>query len=404
MTTATATDVSRILSSLGIASDNPGAFDGGWIDTRGEVLESINPATGEVLARVRAAGPEDYERVSGAAVRAFVEWRTWPAPRRGEVVRKLGQALREHKEDLGRLVTLEMGKILSEGLGEVQEMIDMVDLAVGMSRQLYGKTMHSERPQHRMYEQWHPLGPVGIITAFNFPVAVWAWNSTVAAVCGDSMVWKPSEVTPLTAIAVTKIAQRVLEEEGAPPIWNLLIAGRGEVAQRLVADRRFPLISATGSIRMGREVGTVVAQRLGRSLLELGGNNGIVVMDDAEADLVLRAVLFAAVGSLDLTASGIGYFSLVLFVIAYLLVMGEELLHLRKSKPVLVAAGIIWMLLGWIYTQEGMPHEAEHAFRHTLLEFAELMLFLLVAMTYINALDERNVFDALRAWMILCCR
>ncbi|MDX1630757.1 MAG: aldehyde dehydrogenase family protein, partial [Thermoanaerobaculia bacterium] len=189
------------------------------------------------------------------------------------------------------------GKILSEGLGEVQEMIDMADLAVGMSRQLYGKTMQSERPRHRMYEQWHPLGPVGIITAFNFPVAVWAWNSTVAAVCGDSMVWKPSHETPLCAIAVTRIAQRVLAAHDAPPVFNLIVGSRREVGEPMVADRRFPLISATGSTRMGRSVGEVVASRLGRSLLELGGNNGILVMDDADPDLVLRACLFAAVGT-----------------------------------------------------------------------------------------------------------
>jgi aldehyde dehydrogenase (NAD+) len=213
------------------------------------------------------------------------------------VVRQLGEELRRHKDELGRLVTLEVGKIRSEGLGEVQEMIDMADLAVGMSRQLYGKTMHSERPQHRMYEQWHPLGPVGIITAFNFPVAVWAWNATVAAVAGDSMIWKPSEEAPLTAVAVTRIASRVLEANGAPPIFNLLVAGRGGAAERLVADPRLPMISATGAIRMGREVGTAVARRLGRTLLELGGNNGIVVMDDADLDLALRGVVFGAAGT-----------------------------------------------------------------------------------------------------------
>jgi aldehyde dehydrogenase (NAD+) len=296
-TTTTRPSTRELLARLGLAEDNPGAADGRFFDTRGEVLESVNPATGEVLARVRAAGPEDYERVAEATVRAFEAWRTWPAPRRGLVVRALGEELRRHKEDLGLLVTLEVGKIRPEGLGEVQEMIDMADLAVGLSRQLYGKAMHSERPAHRMYEQWHPLGPVGIITAFNFPVAVWAWNAMVAAVCGDSMVWKPSEVTPLTALAVTRIAQRVLSAHGAPPIFNLLVAGRGEVARRLVEDPRFPLISATGSVAMGRAVGAAVARRLGRSLLELGGNNGILVMDDADLDLALRAVLFAAVGT-----------------------------------------------------------------------------------------------------------
>ena len=199
-----------------------------------------------------------------------------PAPRRGEVVRQLGDELRKNKEALGRLVTLEMGKIVSEGLGEVQEMIDMVDLAVGMSRQLYGLSMHSERPQHRMYEQWHPLGPVGIITAFNFPVAVWAWNSTVAAICGNSMIWKPSSKVPLCSIAITHIAQRVLEANDAPPIFCLAVGDRNQVGNPMVEDPRVPLISATGSVGMGRKIGQTVAGRLGRSLLELGGNNGII--------------------------------------------------------------------------------------------------------------------------------
>ncbi|HEY0782410.1 MAG TPA: aldehyde dehydrogenase family protein, partial [Thermoanaerobaculia bacterium] len=202
--------VSHLLTTLGLAADNPGAFDGGWIDTTGERIESINPATGQPLAAVRMATGDEYERVMAATVEAFHAWQTWPAPRRGEVVRQLGEELRRHKDDLGRLVTLEVGKVLSEGLGEVQEMIDMADLAVGLSRQLYGNTMHSERPKHRMYEQWHPLGPVGVITAFNFPVAVWAWNAMVAAVCGDATLWKPSELAPLTALAVTRIASRVL--------------------------------------------------------------------------------------------------------------------------------------------------------------------------------------------------
>src|SRR5947199_5856352 len=295
--TQTENSVARLLKSLGIEAENPGAFDAAWMPTDGERIESLNPATGEVLAAVTMATLEEYERVAAVTVEAFREWRTWPAPRRGEVVRQLGDELRRHKDELGRLVTLEVGKILSEGLGEVQEMIDMADLAVGMSRQLYGLAMHSERPQHRMYEQWHPLGPVGIITAFNFPVAVWAWNAMVAAICGDSMIWKPSHQAPLTAIAVTRIAQRVLAANAAPPIFNLVMGGRSGVGERLVADPRVPLISATGSGRMGREVGKVVADRFGRSLLERGGNNGILVMDDADLDLALRAVLFAAVGT-----------------------------------------------------------------------------------------------------------
>jgi aldehyde dehydrogenase (NAD+) len=297
MTVDTLSEARGVLAALGIESESSGAFAGSWLAARGERIESVNPATGEPLAAVTMASEEDYEEIARVTRNAFLEWRTWTAPARGEVVRQLGEELRAHKEELGRLVTLEVGKILSEGLGEVQEMIDMADLAVGMSRQLYGKTMHSERPRHRMYEQWHPLGPVGIITAFNFPVAVWAWNATVAAVCGDSMVWKPSEEAPLTAVAVTRIAQRVLDANGAPPIFNLMVAGRSGAAERLVADRRFPLISATGSIPMGRAVGQRVAARLGRSLLELGGNNGIVVMDDADLDLAVRAILFAAAGT-----------------------------------------------------------------------------------------------------------
>jgi aldehyde dehydrogenase (NAD+) len=296
--TVHATDrISEILDSLGIEPQNRGAWAGEWIDTTGPIVESINPTTGEPLAAVRTTSAEEYERVAATADEAFKVWRTWPAPKRGEIVRQLGDELRRHKDALGALVTLEMGKILSEGLGEVQEMIDMADLAVGMSRQLYGLSMHSERPEHRMYEQWHPLGTVGIITAFNFPVAVWAWNATVAAVCGDSMIWKPSNKTPLTALAVTRIAERVLEANDAPPIFNLAIGDRHQVGTPLTADPRVPLISATGSVGMGRAIGRVVADRLGRSLLELGGNNGILITDDADQDLALRAVLFAAVGT-----------------------------------------------------------------------------------------------------------
>lgn len=285
------------LSSLGIDAENSGAFAGEWLSTSGSVIESIDPTTGENLASVQLATKDEYEQVAAETAEAFGAWREWTAPARGEVVRQLGNALREHKDALGRLVTLEVGKVTSEGLGEVQEMIDMADLAVGMSRQLYGKTMHSERPKHRMYEQWHPLGPAGIITAFNFPVAVWAWNAFVAGVGGNSMVWKPSPKSPLTAIAVTKIAQKVLADCGAPNIFNLVIGSDAEVGETLIRDHRFPLISATGSVRMGRHVGTVVAERLGRSLLELGGNNGVIVLDDADEDLALRAIAFAAAGT-----------------------------------------------------------------------------------------------------------
>ena len=297
MTVDATPSLDSTLSTLGLEPVSSGAWAGEWLDTSGPEETSINPATGEPLAAVRTAGREDYERVARVATEAFAEWRTWPAPKRGEVVRLLAEELRVHKDALGRLVTMEMGKIHSEGLGEVQEMIDMADLAVGLSRQLYGLSMHSERPQHRMYEQWHPLGPVGIITAFNFPVAVWSWNAMVAAVCGDSMIWKPSLQTPLTAVAITQIAARVLADTGAPPIFCLAVGDRHQVGSPMTEDPRIPLISATGSTAMGRAVGRTVADRLGRSLLELGGNNGIVVMDDADLDLTLRAVLFGAVGT-----------------------------------------------------------------------------------------------------------
>jgi aldehyde dehydrogenase (NAD+) len=290
-------EISALLEELGIKDTNSGAYAGEWLDTSGAAQASLNPTTGESIAQVQLASSDDYEEVIVSSQRAFEEWRTWPAPRRGEVVRQFGLALREKKDALGRLVSLEVGKILSEGLGEVQEMIDMADLAVGMSRQLCGLSMHSERAQHRMYEQWHPLGPVGIISAFNFPVAVWAWNAFVAAVCGDSMIWKPSHQASLCGVAVTRIAQKVLADNNAPQIFNLVIGGRAEVGEKLLADPRVPMISATGSVAMGRRVGEVVAKRLGSSILELGGNNGIIVMDDADLDLTLRAVLFGAVGT-----------------------------------------------------------------------------------------------------------
>jgi len=286
------------LAELGLAAVNDGAATGPFLSTSGPLLDSVNPSTGDVLAQVRQAQAADLERVTQAAVDAFASWRTVPAPQRGEVVRQIGEALREHKQALGTLVSLECGKILPEGLGEVQEMIDIADFAVGLSRQLYGKSMHSERPGHRMYEQWHPLGPVGIISAFNFPVAVWAWNAFIAMVCGDTCVWKPSEVTPLTAVAIQHLVQKVLAANGyAEGILGLVIGELDEVGKPLVADPRYPLISATGSCAMGRAVGPVVAQRFGRSLLELGGNNAMIVLDDADLDLAVRGALFAAVGT-----------------------------------------------------------------------------------------------------------
>jgi aldehyde dehydrogenase (NAD+) len=290
--------IPEILESLHIEPLNSGACYGDWIASpSGAELESINPATGEPLAKVRMAGPEDYEYVVARAGEAFLNWRMMPAPKRGEIVREIANELRAHKARLGALVTLEMGKILPEGLGEVQEMIDIADFAVGLSRQLYGLTMHSERPGHRMYEQWHPLGIVGIISAFNFPVAVWAWNAMIAAVCGDCVLWRPSSETPLTAVAVQKICNRVLDRHGLKGVLNLVIGPSRPIGETLVRDPRIPLISFTGSTQVGRHVSEVVAQRLGHTILELGGNNGIIVMDDANPDLVLRAVLFGAVGT-----------------------------------------------------------------------------------------------------------
>jgi aldehyde dehydrogenase (NAD+) len=287
-----------ILERLHIEPVNSGACYGDWIpDPSGGELESINPATGEPLAKVMRAGPADYEYVVEQAQQAFLDWRMVPSPKRGELVREIGNELRAHKNDLGMLVTLEMGKILPEGLGEVQEMIDIADFAVGLSRQLYGLTMHSERPGHRMYEQWHPLGIVGVISAFNFPVAVWSWNAMIAAVCGDCVLWRPSSETPLTAIAVQKICNRVMEAHGLKGVFNLVIGASKPVGETMIHDPRIPLISFTGSTEVGRHVAEVIAGRLGRSILELGGNNGIIVMDDANPDLVLRAVLFGAVGT-----------------------------------------------------------------------------------------------------------
>ena len=288
-----------ILASLGLdAPALSGVYADGWVDRPGGgEVESHDPATGRSLARVGQASLADYEACVAAAQEAHRRWRHEPAPRRGELVRRCGDALRAHKAGLGALVSLEMGKIRAEGEGEVQEMIDIADFAVGLSRQLYGKTMHSERPGHRMYEQWHPLGPIGIISAFNFPVAVWSWNAFIAAVCGDTMIWKPSPLTPLCAVAVQKIVAPIMEQAGYGGVFNLCLGDVEPVGEAMIADRRLPLISATGSVRMGRRVGEVVGARLGRSLLELGGNNAIIVMDDADLDLALRAVLFGACGT-----------------------------------------------------------------------------------------------------------
>jgi len=287
----------EVFSALGLAGHNSGVFGGEWLDATGEKGEVINPTTGQALAEVTMASADDYDHVVANSVETFQRWQLLPAPKRGQFVRRLGDALREKIEPLGALVTLEMGKILPEGVGEVQEMVDICDFAVGLSRQLYGNTMASERPNHRMYEHWHPLGPVGVISAFNFPVAVWSWNSALAAVCGDTVVWKPSERTPLTAIAVTRIANEVMAGSGYEGVFNLVVGDGATVGTLMNQDTRLPLISATGSCNMGRIVGPAVAQRMGRTILELGGNNAVIVMDDADLDLAVRATLFSAVGT-----------------------------------------------------------------------------------------------------------
>jgi aldehyde dehydrogenase (NAD+) len=293
-------DINSLLGRLGLKATNPGAWSGshGWSTARESTLINVrNPSDGALIAQMRPAGAEDYENVMAAAVEAAAAWRHVPAPKRGEAVRLFGEELRRHKNDLGTLVSLENGKIIAEGLGEVQEMIDIADFAVGQSRMLYGSTMHSERPQHRMYEQWHPLGVVGIISAFNFPVAVWAWNACLAAICGNASVWKPSPKTPLTALAVQHICNRVMETHGLPPIFQMFIDGGTELATRFVEDRRVALVSFTGSTAVGRHVGELVAARLGRSLLELGGNNAIIVDETANLDLAVPAIVFGAVGT-----------------------------------------------------------------------------------------------------------
>jgi aldehyde dehydrogenase (NAD+) len=285
------------VARLGIAAVNSGAATGNWLPTHGEVEASLCPADAQPIASVRTATVDDYEQVVQAAHNAFLKWRMLPAPRRGEIVRQLGNVFRAHKQDLGALISYEMGKIRSEGEGEVQEMIDIADFAVGLSRQLYGNVMQSERPLHRMYEQWHPLGVVGIVSAFNFPGAVWAWNAMLAAVCGDTMIWKPSHQTPLTAIAIQNLCNQVMQEHDCMGVFNLVVGSGKTVGEALINDKRVPLVSATGSCRMGRRIGEAVARRFGRAILELGGNNAIIVLDDANLDLTLRAVAFGAVGT-----------------------------------------------------------------------------------------------------------
>lgn len=291
-------EIRDILSQLGIEEENNGASTGGhWFNTRGEKINSISPVDGTVIASVYSASEADYEAVILKAQEAFVEWKKVPAPKRGEVVRQLAEKLRENKDALGKLVSYEMGKSLQEGLGEVQEMIDICDFAVGLSRQLHGLTMHSERPNHRMYEQYHPLGIVGIISAFNFPVAVWNWNTALAWVCGDVCVWKPSEKAPITAIACQQITKQVFDANGVPEGVSGLVIGGAEIGKLMAEDTRIPLISATGSTRMGKSVGATVGARLGKSLLELGGNNAIIITPSADLKMVVPGAVFGAVGT-----------------------------------------------------------------------------------------------------------
>jgi len=292
--------MNSVLENLGLQALNPGTWssNGGWLsDPAAARIDSVNPATGKVIGSVLASNAAQYEQVMAAATEVARAWRNVPAPKRGEAVRLVGEELRKYKSDLGSLVSIEMGKIKAEGDGEVQEMIDIADFAVGQSRMLYGLSMHSERPNHRMFEQWHPLGVVGVISAFNFPVAVWAWNAFLAAVCGNVTVWKPSPKTALCAVAVQNICNRVLERHGYPGIFQLFVDAGHDLATRFVDDRRVGLVSFTGSTQVGREVGERVARRLGKSLLELGGNNAIIVDESANLDLAVPSIVFGAVGT-----------------------------------------------------------------------------------------------------------
>jgi len=286
------------LAQLGIQSVNPGASTGTqWINSKATVISSPSPVDGKLIGTVQSTDEATYQTIVQQSAKAFEDWRQWPAPKRGEIVRQVGEALRAYKEPLGKLVSYEMGKSLQEGYGEVQEMIDICDFAVGLSRQLHGLTMHSERPKHRMYEQWHPLGITGIISAFNFPVAVWSWNAALAWVCGNTTIWKPSEKTPLCSIAVQNIVAEVFKKNQVPEGVNCLIQGAREVGEWMSNDTRIPLISATGSTRMGKIVSATVAGRLGKTILELGGNNAIIISKEADLDMALIGCVFGAVGT-----------------------------------------------------------------------------------------------------------
>jgi aldehyde dehydrogenase (NAD+) len=287
-----------ILKQLGITEKNNGPSTGAeWVKSNGKVITSFSPVDGKKIADVVCADEQSYEQTITTAQKAFLDWRMWPSPKRGEIVRQVAEALRKNKESLGKLVSYEMGKSLQEGYGEVQEMIDICDFAVGLSRQLHGLTMHSERPGHRMYEQWHPLGIVGVISAFNFPVAVWSWNAALAWVCGDICVWKPSEKTPLCGIACQNIIADVFKNNNVPEGVSCLLVGERDLGERIANDNRIPLVSATGSTHMGKAVGAAVGARLGRSLLELGGNNAIIISKDADLDTSLVGCVFGAVGT-----------------------------------------------------------------------------------------------------------
>lgn len=290
--------MTKVLQALNLSEKTSGTYDGTWLkDNLPDYLNVVCPSDGLRLAQVAVSSDSQYESVVNNSQRAFLHWRETPAPKRGELVRQIALRLREHKKELSTLISLECGKILSEAEGEVQEAIDVADFAVGLSRQLYGLSMHSERSNHRMYEQWHPLGPVAVITAFNFPLAVWAWNAFIAAVCGNTIVWKPSEHTPLIAIAATKICAELAASFGVPALFTLVNGHGPELGKKIASDRRFPLVSATGSTAMGRSVGEAVARRLGRSLLELGGNNAVIILKDANLDLAARSVCFGAAGT-----------------------------------------------------------------------------------------------------------
>jgi aldehyde dehydrogenase (NAD+) len=290
--------IAEALSKLGLKKSNSGTSTGQkWLRTKGATLSSFSPVDGKLIGKVQATDEATFEKVVKQSQQAFLEWRLVPAPKRGEVVRQVGLALRKYKEPLGKLVSYEMGKSYQEGLGEVQEMIDICDFAVGLSRQLQGFTMHSERPKHRMYDQYHPLGVVGVISAFNFPVAVWSWNAALAWVCGDTCIWKPSEKTPLCSIACQNIINEVFKKNNVPEGVSCIVNGDYKIGQQMSAHENIPLVSATGSVRMGKAVGKTVAERLGRALLELGGNNAIIISENANLEMSIRGALFGAVGT-----------------------------------------------------------------------------------------------------------